>query len=173
MKLEFFDPFVISACEVFSLELHEMIQCGNVRLETGFHVADDVTVIISIIGRLNGTVFYSMSSEVAIQLASALMCERFDSLDKLAESGIAELGNVITGRACMKFAEAGYDVDISTPSLIIGKGATISTLEYPRLVMPLTTSVGSITIHLALREASQIILSSVQVSISGKLENSK
>jgi chemotaxis protein CheX len=55
----------------------------------------------------------------------------------------------------MKLAEAGYETNISTPSLIIGKGATLSTLEYPRLIVPLNTSIGSLTIHLALREGMQ------------------
>jgi chemotaxis protein CheX len=130
MKFDFFHPFVNSAREVLSLEIHETVERGDLRLESGLHVTDDVTVIISLIGTVNGTVFFSMSNEVAIRLASALMSEKFDSLDKLAQSGIAELGNVITGRASMKFAEAGYETDISTPSLIIGKGATISTLVW-------------------------------------------
>lgn len=170
MKLEVFHPFVISAREVLSLEMHETIERGELRLENGSHMTDDVTVIISLIGMVNGTVFFSMSNEVAIQLASALMSEKFDSLDKLAQSGIAELGNVITGRASMKFAEAGYETDISTPSLIIGRGATISTLEYSRLVVPLTTSMGSITIHLALREETQTNLKSTQSSVSKTFE---
>jgi chemotaxis protein CheX len=122
---------------------------------------------------VNGTVFYSMSNEVAIQLASLLMSERFESLDKLAQSGIAELGNVITGRASMKFAEAGYEIDISTPSLVIGKGATISTLEYSRLVVPLITSIGEITIHLALREEPQSSLKAAQHSASKTFEISR
>lgn len=170
MKLDFFHPFVNSAREVLSLEIHETVERGDLRLESGLHVTDDVTVIISLIGRVNGTVFFSMSEEIAVQLASALMSEKFDSLDKLARSGIAELGNVITGRASMKFAEAGYETDISTPSLIIGKGATISTLEYSRLVVPLTTSIGPITIHLALREEPQTNLKSAQGSVSKTFE---
>ena len=170
MKLEVFHPFVISAREVLSLEMHETIERGELRLENGSHVTDDVTVIISLIGMVNGTVFFSMSNEVAIQLASALMSEKLDTLDKLAQSGIAELGNVITGRASMKFAEAGYETDISTPSLIIGKGATISTLEYARLIVPLTTSIGPITIHLALREETQTNLKSAQSSVSKTFE---
>jgi len=170
MKLEVFHPFVISAREVLSLEMHETIERGELRLENGSHVTDDVTVIISLIGMVNGTVFFSMSNEVAIQLASALMSEKLDTLDKLAQSGIAELGNVITGRASMKFAEAGYETDISTPSLIIGRGATISTLEYSRLVVPLNTSIGPITIHLALREETQTNLKSAQSSVSKTFE---
>ena len=173
MKLELFHPFVTSAREVLSLEMHETIERGELRLENGFYMTDDVTVIISLIGMVNGTVFYSMSNEVAIQLASLLMSERFDSLDKLAQSGIAELGNVITGRASMKFAEAGYETEISTPSLVIGQGATISTLEYSRLVVPLITSIGLITIHLALREEPQPSLKTAQNSVSKTFEISR
>ena len=173
MKLELFHPFVNSAREVLSLEIHETAERGELQLETGLHVTEDVTVIISLVGMVNGTVFFSMSSDVAIKLASALISEKFDSFDRLAQSGIAELGNVIAGRASMKFAEAGYETDISTPSLVIGKGTSISTLDYPRLVVPLTISIGSITIHLALREEAQTSLKAVQVQASKTFEISK
>lgn len=155
MNVKFLNPFVQSAHEVLSHEMHENVQRGDLRLENGLYQTDDVTVIISLIGAVDGTVFYSMSKDSAIQMASVLMGEEFESMDKLAQSGIAELGNVITGRASMKLAEAGFESNISTPSLIIGKGSTLSTLEYPRLIVPLNTSMGPLTIHLALREGLQ------------------
>jgi len=156
MNVKFLNPFIISAHEILSVEMHESVQRGELRLENGSYTTDDVTVIISLIGLVDGTVFFSMSKESAVQLASTIMGEKFDTLDKLAQSGIAELGNVIAGQASMKLSEAGYEFNISTPSLIIGKGATISTLGYPRLIVPLTTSMGSVTIHLALRESLQM-----------------
>lgn len=152
MNVKFLNPFVSAASEIIRLETHEQAERGELRLENGLYRTDDVTVILSLIGAVTGTVFFSMSKETALQLASTLMDDKFYALDKLAQSGIAELGNVITGRASMKFAEAGYETSISTPSLILGKGATISTLEYPRLVVPLKLSKGCILIHLALRE---------------------
>jgi len=158
MNVKFLNPFVGAASEILSLEMHETVIRGDLRLENGPYLADDVTVILSLIGKVTGTVFFSMSNGCATQLASVLMGEQFDVLDRLAQSGIAELGNVITGRASMKLAEAGYESNISTPSLIIGKGATISTLEYPRLVVPLNTSRGPIIIHLALREGLSVDL---------------
>jgi chemotaxis protein CheX len=163
MNVKFLNPFVGSAHETLSLELHETIGRGDLRLENGSYQTDDLTVIISLIGAVDGTVFFSMSKETARQVASILMGEKFDSLDKLAQSGIAELANVITGRASMKLAEAGYESNISTPSLIMGKGATISTLDYPRLVVPLTTSAGPLVIHMALREGSQSGLKAPQI----------
>jgi chemotaxis protein CheX len=157
MNVKFLNPFVSSAFEVFSMELHEAVERGNLCLENDVYVTDDVTVVLSLIGMVEGTVFYSMSMQSAMQLASTLMEETFTTFNRLAQSGIAELGNVITGRASMKLAEAGYEANISTPSLIIGKGATISTLEYPRLIVPLITSKGTIVIHLALREGYSVV----------------
>jgi chemotaxis protein CheX len=157
MNVKFLNPFVSSAFEVFSMELHEAVERGNLCLENDLYVTDDVTVVLSLIGAVEGSVFYSMSAQSALQLASSLMGETFTTFNKLAQSGVAELGNVITGRASMKLSEAGYEANISTPSLIIGHGATISTLEYPRLIVPLITSKGTITIHLALRDGYQSI----------------
>jgi chemotaxis protein CheX len=165
MNVKFLNPFVISAHDILSLEMRETVQRGELRLENGHYRTDDVTVIISLIGAVDGTVFYSMSNEFAIRFASASMGERFDVLDELVQSGIAELGNVITGQASMRLAETGYESNISTPSLIMGKGASISTLEYPRLVVPLTTSAGSLTIHLALRENTQPTLKTPQMAM--------
>ncbi len=155
MNVKFLNPFVEAAHEVLSIEMHETVQRGDLRLETGSYTTDDVTVIISLVGAVDGTVFFSMSREAAIQLASVLIDEKLELLDRLAQSGIAELGNVIVGRASMKLAEAGYESNISTPSLLMGKGATISTLDHPRLVVPLNTTAGSLVIHLALREGVQ------------------
>jgi chemotaxis protein CheX len=173
MNVKYLNPFVSSAHETLSLEMGEAIERGDLRLENGSYVTDDVTVIISLIGAVAGTVFFSMSKETATLMASTLMGERFETLDKLAQSGIAELGNVITGRASMKLAESGYESNISTPSLIIGKGATISTLEFPRLIVPLVTSMGSLTIHLALRDGLQTDLKVPQLEVPQRFEVQK
>ncbi len=173
MNVKFLNPFVIAAHDILSLEMRETIERGELRLENGSYVTDDATVIISLVGAVDGTVFYSMSKESAIRFASALMGERFDAMDELVQSGIAELGNVITGQASMRLADAGYESNISTPSLIIGKGASISTLEYPRLVVPLTTSIGSLTIHLSLRENPHTNLKTPQLAVPKVYEGLK
>lgn len=173
MNVKFLNPFVVAAHDYLKVEFHESAERGELRLENGPYHTDDTTVIISLIGAVNGTVFYSMSKDSAIKFASALMGEEFDSLNVLAQSCIAELGNVITGQASMRLAEAGFESNISTPSLLIGKGASISTLEYPRLVVPLTTRVGSLTIHLSLHENPDIKLKTPQIAIPKVFESPK
>ena len=66
---------------------------------------------------------------------------------------MAELGNVITGRASIKMAEAGYESIISPPTLIEGKDVKISTLDFSRIIVPLKTKVGDIVVQLAVRES--------------------
>jgi len=170
MNVKFLNPFVEAAYEVLSTETAGVIQRGELRLENGVFVTDDVTVIISLVGAVAGTVFYSMSTLTAIKLATILMGETFQELEYLAQSGIAELGNVITGRASMKMAEAGFESNISTPSMVIGNGASISTLDYPRLVVPLNTIAGPVLIHLALRQTNVKDVKAPQIPIPKPFE---
>jgi chemotaxis protein CheX len=94
-----------------------------------------------------------------------MMGEGFQELSALAQSGIAELGNVITGRASMKLSQAGYEATISPPSLVLGANAAISTLDTPRLVVPLESQFGPVHIHLALRPGKLRDLKASQIPV--------
>lgn len=154
MNVKFLNPFVEAADSVLRVETQINLKRGTLGLEKEPYVTNDVTVIISLVGRVDGTVFYSMSEATALELASAILGEPLEEFGALAQSGIAELGNVITGQASIKLSEAGYEATISPPTLLRGAGAIINTLDYPRLVVPLIWDKGSITIHLALREGA-------------------
>ena len=173
MDFKFLNPFVESAHDVLSIELHETIHRGNLSLESGPYSTDDVTVIISMVGAVEGTVLISMSKATALQLSSSIIGERLENLDRLAQSGIAELGNVIVARASMRMAESGLESNISTPSLIVGNGATISTLDYPRLVVPFNTSAGALVINLALREGLHTGFKAPQIVIPKPFDPSR
>ena len=154
MNVKFLNPFVEAADEVLRAETHITLSRGTLGLDKEPYKTNDVTVIISLVGRVEGTVFYSMDEKTALQLASKILGEGLENFDNLAQSGIAELGNVITGRASVKLSSAGYESTISPPTLLRGAGAVINTLDYARLVVPLTGDCGTITIHLALREGA-------------------
>ncbi len=152
MNVKFLNPFVEAAYEVLKVEIGQELTRGDLQLENGAYKTDDVTVIIALVGAVEGSVFYSMSAETAIAIAGQLMGDdELKELDGLAQSGIAELGNVITGRASMKLSQASLEATISPPSLVLGRGALISTLDCPRLIVPINTRLGTVLIHLALR----------------------
>jgi chemotaxis protein CheX len=80
------------------------------------------------------------------------MGQEFTEFDNLAQSGIGELGNVISGKATVNLSNAGFKATISPPTLVIGDGAQISTLDFSRVVVPFDTEAGRVIVHLAVRE---------------------
>jgi chemotaxis protein CheX len=87
-------------------------------------------------------------------MVSKMMGQDFPELDALAQSGIAEIGNVITGRASSLLSEAGFTSDLAPPMLIVGRGSMISTLDVQRLVIPMETEFGQVEIQVALKLTS-------------------
>lgn len=152
VKAEFVNPFLVSASQVLQTETGTEVTQGQVRLEESPLESDEVTVLIGVVGRAQGLVLYGMTEETGCNLVSAMTGEKIPSFDAMCESAVAELGNVITGLASGELEAAGYPCKIAPPSVVVGKGTSISTLSIKRLVIPLETSLGSITVHVALRE---------------------
>jgi len=153
MNIKFLNPFLEAAAEVLEAEVDLTATRGSLSLQKSALSATEITVLISIIGQVQGVVLYGMSAATGMAIVSRIIGQEFSEFDGLAQSGIGELGNVISGRAAIKLSQAGYETTISPPTLIIGKGAQISTLDFSRIVVPLDTRLGQMVIHLAVREA--------------------
>ncbi|HEX2979675.1 MAG TPA: chemotaxis protein CheX [Anaerolineaceae bacterium] len=154
-NVRFLNPFVEAATEVLQAEVGISVGRGNLTLQKSGLTTDDVTVLINLVGEIEGVVLYGMSFATGINLVSGMLGQPFEEFDNLAQSGVAELGNVISGKATMKLSDAGIVSTISTPTLIIGNSVQISTLDFSRIVVPLTTDMGVIVVHLAVRETPE------------------
>jgi chemotaxis protein CheX len=152
VRVEFVNPFIVAATEVIEAELGTSAERGTLRMQKSAYTTDEVTAVVGVTGRVAGLVLYSMSEQTARAIVSRVMGQTFPELDELAQSGIGELGNVITGRAGVLLAEAGYPSNITPPSLIIGRDAMVTTLELNRLVFPLETRAGTLEIQVVLKE---------------------
>ena len=151
MKVEFVNPFIQAASEVLEAELGGEAQRGNLRLQKSALTTDEVTALVGVTGTVSGVVLYTMSEATALGIVSRVMGKQFSSFDELAQSGIGELGNVITGRAGVLLSEAGYPSNITPPALVIGKGTMVTTLDLNRLVFPLQTEVGGLEVQIVLK----------------------
>ena|SRR5579859_5426308 len=154
MKVEFVNPFLQAASEVLDSELGGEAQRGTLRLHKTAFTTDEVTALVGVTGMLNGLVLYSMSQATALRIVARVMGQEFAEFDAVAQSGIGELGNVITGRASVLLAEAGYPSNITPPALVIGAGTMVTTLDLIRLVLPLDTEVGPLEIQVVLKTAA-------------------
>jgi chemotaxis protein CheX len=173
MNVKFLNPFIEAAFEVLKAEAGISAERGNLGLEQNEYKTDDITVILALVGTVEGTVYFGMSNETAMLLVSKMIGENITSFNSLAQSGIAELGNVITGRASVKLSVAGYEATISPPTLLLGRGATISTLDFARIVVPVLFDGTGINIHLALREGKIHGQTTAQMAIPSKPDFTK
>lgn len=152
MNVKFINPFVMAVSEVLRSEAQTDVRKGEVKLYRSACTGNDVTALLTLVGQVEGVVMYGMSTSMALALVSKMLGQPVQELDDLAQSGIGELGNVITGRATTLLAAEGYVSQISVPTLIIGVDVQISTLDFQRLVVTLLTDYGPLEVHVALRE---------------------
>jgi chemotaxis protein CheX len=101
---------------------------------------------------MGGSFYLSMTEETALRIVEGTMGQSCTEFDELAQSGVAELANVVAGAASVGLSELGYRTSITPPLLLLGRGARISAVDIGRLVVPLTTAHGTVTVHVALRE---------------------
>jgi len=154
MNVELLNPFVLAAAEVLQSELGVKAKRGTLKLHPETFVTDDITVLISLVGDAWGVVMMGLSFDTAKSMTSKMLGEVVADFNELAQSGISELGNVIAGLATTKLGAAGFKTDISVPTLIVGKGSRISTFDITRIVVPLETDYGALTLTLAIKAST-------------------
>ena len=151
-NVKLINPFIDAATEVLCAEAKVVSQRGNLSLQKSAFTSEQITVLFNLVGQIQGAVMYGMSMTTGLALVSRIMGQEFVEFDNLAQSGIAELGNVITLRAADKLSKAGFETSVSPAALIQSEGVKISTLDFPRIIVPLQSEIGVITVHLSLKE---------------------
>lgn len=151
MKVEYIQPFITSAIRVLKAELGMEATVGELAAERAANTTQEVSVLIGITGEVEGTVIFGTSKLVATEMVTHLTGERRPVFDEVSESAMGELGNVISGGAAMLFEESGIHCTISPPTVIVGRGTIISTVNMKRLLIPLILPFGQIHVAVALR----------------------
>ena len=154
MRAEFINPFLQAATEVLESELGSQVKRGSIGLQRSAYTSDEVTAVVAVTGDVAGMVLFAMTDGTARGIVSKMMGQDFEEFDALAQSGIAELGNVVTGRAAILLAEAGFPSELAPPMLLVGRNTLISTLDVQRLVIPIETEMGKVEIQVALKLTS-------------------
>src|SRR4051794_33285204 len=101
MRAEIINPFLQAATEALEGELGLAPKRGAIALQGSTCTSDDVTAVVAVTGDVAGVVLFAMGAETARAIASRLMGQEFVELDGLAQSGIGEMGDVITVRAAV------------------------------------------------------------------------
>lgn len=150
-RAEHLEPFLEAARQVIEAELGSNVSRGKLTLADGGCTTHEITAIIGITGKLVGLAIFGMQNSTALAIVGHMMGAPIEEMDDLALSGIAELANVIAGRAATLLTERGLFADIAPPVLLCGAGSRVSTAGITRLVVPLLSSLGTVEIQLAIK----------------------
>lgn len=152
MKAEIINPFYLAAKEILEFETGLSGVRGKLSIASSKWTTQEITIIINVIGEVRGTFLIGMSGETGMNVAGHMIGDKVESITELAVSAMAELTNIIAGRAMAKLESAGYLADITPPMFLYGKKAYISTLNRQRIQIPLNTDLGSVELSVALEE---------------------
>lgn len=153
LKVEYINPFLTAVNRVLRDEAGLTATRGTISMTDNPVTADDITVIIGVVGEIEGIVFYSLSERMAKGIVGKMLGQDVPVFDALAESAISELANVITGQASAQLDDGGFNCRLAPPTLVKGRGVYISTVRIERLNIPVETELGTIHISIALNEA--------------------
>ncbi len=127
MEAGLVNRFIQSAQEVLQAEVGGPAKMGRISVQSVPYTSQHITVLVGIAGTLRGVMLLGLSEDTAKRLVSNMMGEEVQELDEMAQSGVAEMGNVIAGSAITGLYDDGHVCKIATPTLIIGSGTTILT----------------------------------------------
>lgn len=153
MKEKIINPLLKASKDIF-------MQVGNIRIEEeqpyvmkDIVLNNNIGVIIGITGSIKGQVLINIPEDIGKKIASNMMRGiPIAAFDDVAKSAICELGNMIVGNAATGLYDMGMTIDITSPSIIEGKGMTYSVGSQDILSLPFKTEDSQIHIHVSIKE---------------------
>ena len=122
LSADFVNPFLISATKILKDMCFVDTKIGKPYIRDNID-NDSVIIMLGISGQLRGQVVILLNQLAACDIASRMIMMPVSEIDELSGSAICELGNMILGNAATVFSTKGLSIDITPPSLCIGKMA--------------------------------------------------
>ena len=132
MKVEYINPFLVSTITAFDTMLHCVLTRGVPYIKTGAQPSHEVSGVIGLSGRTQGTVVVGLGRETALKVAEIMLQERPPEINGDVVDAVGELANIIAGRAKSQLEH--MELSVSLPSVITGKAHCI---QFPSKVTPI------------------------------------
>ncbi len=152
MRIEYINPFVEASFDILNEVLKTSVNRGQLYLKKLGESMKGVAVVIGVTGQVKGRIVFDMTEETGIKIAEKLNEESMKSFNSLARSTIAELANMVTGRAVTKLDKEGLAFNFTPPTIITGENLSIYEADMEALIIPIDTGIGVLEINIAFKE---------------------
>lgn len=151
----FINPVLEAVSNVLTKMAQVEVTPGKPYVNKERTASGDVTGIIGLTGDLKGVLSVTFEKEVILKITNSMLDESYTEIDGNIADAVGELTNMITGQARMHLSKDGMNLKASTPSVVIGKGHTISHITpAPILSIPFSTDFGSFVVEITMSGAS-------------------
>jgi len=136
MDVNMINPILCAFAEIIPQIGFQTVQKKNLSLVGPTFTYDGVLINLSVIGPIKGVIMIGMDNDSAKRFASKMMMGmEVVEFDKLAQSAVSEMGNMVCANACTQYSKIGVTgLDISPPILMIGQGGQ-ATLPVPQTIV--------------------------------------
>ena len=147
------NPFIGAAGEVFkSLFKCELVK-GQISLKKDPSATNEIAIIIGVTGDIyTGVVVYSLKKYSALKLVSYLDSTINGEKDQSFSDALGEIANIISENAMSVFTTQGISLNITTPSVIIGKAFEIHLLDQTTISAEMQSPFGPLEINVAIKK---------------------
>ncbi|MCD6118440.1 chemotaxis protein CheX [bacterium] len=158
MKVEYINPFIEGVNELFLT----MLGCEALRGKVGVAKAKsdprDVTALIGLSGPARGIVALTFPIPTALAMVSKLLGTPTRVVDATVSDAVAEMVNIVAGRAKSKFQTlSGDPINLSLPTVVRGNSYKV---DYPSksvwLDVPFESELGSFSLRVTFDDISKL-----------------
>ena len=154
MKTEYINPFITSIISLFDTMMGVAIKRGTPFLSPQDCPEHEVSGIIGLMGRANGTAVVSLGANTAMHCTGRLLGKRSSLPNSDVIDTMGELANIVAGAAKAQLQQ--LDMTIGLPSVITGRDHLIG---FPRgvrpICVPFTCDWGPIALQVGLQEQTR------------------
>lgn len=138
MRVEFVNPFLAAACDVFRTVLDCELKRGPLGLKKHNTPKYEVNGLIGLTGKCQGMVVVGLGRHTALQAAEIMLGERPADLNSDVMDAVGEITNMIAGSAKARLEE--YTLSVGLPSVICGRHHIV---PFPQKSTPFALPFGS------------------------------
>lgn len=156
IDINFVNPFLAATLHVLKVQANIEATPGKVFLkkDSSTHLSGDVSGVIGIVSdTFNGSVVISFPEGTFLNVMSSMLGEECKELSKDILDGAGEITNMIFGQAKITLNDRGYGIKIALPTVVSGKGHSLSGMtKGPTVIIPFTSPAGNFFVEICLSE---------------------
>jgi CheY-specific phosphatase CheX len=151
MQVEYINPFIIGALEVFEQVANIELKKTSILVKSSTFPENEIAIVMGVHGYLTGQVVYSFKDHTAQRVVACMMPNSTaEQQNEYLLSAIASMANMITGRATILLAGRDKIIYLTPPIVKLNSKNQNEFLQKKSLSLIFSSRFGSIEINVSL-----------------------